>query len=696
MGRKDFSEAEKDMKTLAELMPFIGCSDICDSTVVSGLTFDSRRCQRGDLFFCKGRNFRREYAEAALESGAVALVCEGETAKVLWELPRLIITDDIHKAMSECAAYFYDYPMKRLKSIAVTGTKGKSTTAFFINSALNFVDACRSILLSDAVSPDAPRLTTPEAIDFQKAAEAAVKKGYTHIVCEISSQAQKMKRAYGMHFDIGVFLNLGADHISEGEHASEEEYFECKRSLFDACDTAVVNISDPYGVKILENLPENTRAFTFSVADKNADFFAEKIKTDAFGCDLLLFEKGKKEGTPLVIPSIGRHNAENALAAAGTLCVLGADKRQITLGLAVGTPAGRGEVLKSADGNVTIIVDYAHNEMSFRAMLETARNELAGATVTVVFGCPGDKAKCRRGQIARVCAEMADKVIICDDDSGSEGYEAIRDEMMRCFEQVCDDNSRMNMAGITFIESRGDAIKTAVNNACENGGKQVILFLGKGDEAVNRTRNGDKECEKDTELTKKALELCENKLGLMGALREKERILAVPDCSEEILKELAASLPLICDGVFVICDKKAFKILEYECYKHSISVYGLDETELCRILKEGGKIPALPICVTEKDINRCVKRAARVGNFDKIVYLRSDKGIIFNEKITVKSLSLSRAKIIADALEGSYAKDFVNRAVYAGQTAFIDGKNPLALARYLLKKSYFGTVINGE
>ena len=481
-------------------------------TQINGLAYDSRCCEDGFIFFCKGKNFKSGYVLDALENGATVFVSGREYIEVVYDVLKhthitVILVDDIAAAMSQCASHFYGYPIKRLKTVAVTGTKGKTTVSHFISSILNQCTDFKSALLSDMIDDGVSHLTTPESIDFQKAASKALDEGYTHLVCEISSQAQKTGRVQGIEFDVSCFINLGNDHIGSGEHESVEEYFLCKAAIIKKSKVAVINVDWPYGVRLTKMINKGQKIITVSESGKEADYVCQSIAADDKKCEISVLDNIRKDVFVVSTTLLGTHNAINMLCACAVAVELGAGTKESYLGILGVHPSGRSKVLYSNDKRLCIVVDYAHNEMSLTAMSKMAKEQLGAKTVTAVFGCPGDKAQCRRYGLALACQKNVDNVIICEDDSGVEGYENIKKEMTVCFEKAKKaaalENKELRVA---YVENRAQALSTAIENALKNEG-EVILMLGKGEEALNRGAQGYAPCESDLDIAKRMI-LC--------------------------------------------------------------------------------------------------------------------------------------------------------------------------------------------
>ncbi len=693
----------------------LGCFDASQISAlqnagVSGLSYDSRRCKKGDMFFCKGQRFKAEYAYAAAEKGACAIVCRAELLCDLQAVAKtyscaVIAVENIERAMAECAAFFYGHPLEKLCTVAVTGTKGKSTTAFYINSALNEHNGFKSALLSDLACEDAPRLTTPEAIDLHKAARRALDEGCTHLVCEISSQAQKMQRTHGILFDIACFTNFGSDHISPLEHKNKREYFECKASLFSSCRTAVINTDSIEGGRILGDLPSGVRKISCSTKGKESDFWVENIKTDDHGCDFVI--KSKEKSFPIITLGVGGFNAQNALVACAALSELGVDFREMMRGILKGEPRGRGEAVSTADKRVTVVVDYAHNEMSFKQMLRAAKNELEGEIVTVIFGCPGGKALCRRRQLARVCAEQADRIIICEDDSAEEGYAAIRGEMKAIFSRLLAEGVMKKNVSVSYIESREKAVKTAALRADESEEKEVILLLGKGNEQLNRAYGCDEICESDLSIAKRAIAVLNQRKHLLQRISDNaqngKELLVLVASEAEVIDGFVYSLEKLREEgarIVAVCKTSVAKEIEKRCFLKGIHVMLQNEKEFfgCekKALKRANgalKSGCLAIFASDFDEMRLLSLVSQSYKFESAVYLMKNQGIIFGRNMQ-KNICFRRAEIIKSQIGGFIGENTLSALTGATEKlAIINGQAKNALLEYATFGDFEGAVI---
>lgn len=685
---------------------------ISQNIQINGLSSDSRRCGKGYLFFCKGENFLSSYAKQAEDIGACMFIYDQNSEQAVKQAALSkksvqIKTYDIMKAMSVISEHFYGKPMEKLVTVAVTGTKGKTTAVCYINSVLNKHTNGKSAILNDMLKEDAPRLTTPEPIDLHQAAARALSLGYTHLICEISSQSLKLQRTYGITFDIAAFLNLGNDHISPKEHKSTEDYFLCKAMLFKSCKTAIVNTGDEFGRRLLSMLDEDIQKITFSLSDKNADYYAGAIRNESGGCDFKVYEKKNKSSFPIVTPTIGSFNALNALSAAAVCRTVCASEKSVFLGILSSHAVGRGELIESQDGKVTVIVDYAHNEMSFDAIFQAAKKYKKDSSVTAIFGCPGDKAHCRRKSMVHVCSQYADKAIICDDDSGKEGYGCISREIRQLF--LCEtsaSDSRLKFSSVSFIESRKDSIEHALNLAYERAEKTVILFLGKGNETQNRTEKGDAACTSDIELAREAMNLYDSRVDVKRTFKglrrlAKKSILALIEPDYAIESSFCSSLCyLFRKGISVcaMCSKKSADRIKLACFNEGISAVIKPENEITQNFSSeiaaNGRIGILTMVACTQSNEATFEKLTKLVKFSEIVYLYKKTGIISKEELNIKSLSFRRAKIISGYKSGK-GFNLALRALSVGipEIALIDGRQERALAYAASGNGYIGTVI---
>lgn len=463
---RDYEKALKECGLLLK-------STVKDNLKVTGLTFDSREVATGTLFICKGAAFKREYLDMAEEKGAIACVSGTEYS----DFPCITVSD-IRRAMAVLANMYYDEPWKKLKLTGFGGTKGKSTSAYYMKAItddyMKATGGKESAIISsidtyDGVIREESHITTPEAVELQMHLANAVQSGITWAQMEISSQALKYDRVAEMRFDVGVFLNISEDHISPLEHRDFDDYFNSKMMMFPITDTAAVNLDCDLACKVLERAESAKKVVTFSRRDERADYFAYDIKKSGHGSSFRI-RHGDFDGEfTLTMP--GLFNVENALGAAAAACEQGIPWEYIRSGLERARSGGRMELYSSADGNIIAIVDYAHNKLSFETLFSSMAAEYPGYNMVAVFGCPGKKALSRRRDLGTIAGRYSKKVIITAEDPGEEPFAGISHEIEQYVHSAG--------ASCEIIEDRGQAIKRAIDTA---EGKTIILITGKGRE----------------------------------------------------------------------------------------------------------------------------------------------------------------------------------------------------------------------
>lgn len=468
------------------------------SGVVNHISFDSREVAAGTLFVCKGVGFKEEFLQAALDAGACGYISEEKYEA--YDVPYMIVRD-VRKAMTHIAALYHNNIWEKINLIGITGTKGKSTTTYFQKSVLDDFLAANnrpaSAVLSsidtyDGVVQFESHITTPETFVLYEHFANAVASNIDYLTMEVSSQALKYDRTLGITFDVGCYLNIGIDHISDIEHSDFDDYFSAKLKFFRQCETAIVNIDCPYAEQVLDVARQHAKSIVTFGTRKEADLYGYDVRITA---DELIFRAACADFDEEF--SIGLHglfNVQNALAVIGISRALNIPLEFIKSGLKKAKVSGRMEIFRAKNSELFAVVDYAHNQMSFEALFESMRKQYPGRPISIVFGCPGYKALGRRRELGEIAGKYADISYITEEDAGAEPVRQISEEIA----------SHISAQGgkYTIIEDRKEAIKTAIQDAPDNG---IILITGKGRETRQKRGKEYVETPSDVDFTEEFL-----------------------------------------------------------------------------------------------------------------------------------------------------------------------------------------------
>jgi UDP-N-acetylmuramoyl-L-alanyl-D-glutamate--2,6-diaminopimelate ligase len=429
---------------------------------VTDLAYDARRVTPGALFVCVPgmKADGHDFAPQAVANGAAALIVERELEL---PVPQLVV-EDAREAMALAADAFFGHATRELEVAGVTGTNGKTTTAFLLFAVLAAAGRRPGLLgtIENRVGGErrAAVRTTSEAIDVQRLLREMLDAGDRSCAMEATSHGSALKRLLGIRFAVLVFTNLSQDHLDF--HGTLEEYFDAKRRLFTEPDVdgrrppAVVNVGDAHGRRLVEELRAlGEEPVTFELGD------AEDLELSGKGARFAV------EGIQLETKLRGRFNVENVLGAVKAARVLGIAPEGITTGIEhVGGVPGRFEAVDEGQP-FTVLVDYAHTPEALENVLTEAR-EITAGRLACVFGCGGDRDRSKRPLMGEVVARLADSAIVTSDNPRSEDPEAIIEEIMA------------GMPGGPETEpDRGKAIASALERAGEG---DVVVIAGKGHE----------------------------------------------------------------------------------------------------------------------------------------------------------------------------------------------------------------------
>jgi UDP-N-acetylmuramoyl-L-alanyl-D-glutamate--2,6-diaminopimelate ligase len=469
---------------------------------VSSVEYDSRRVKPGCVFVAmRGETSDgNRFIDQAIQSGAVAVVTDSTTeqqrAGVAWAL-----VPHGRRALARVSANFYKKPAERIAIAGITGTNGKSTTAFLLESILTAAGRKSALIgtieyhVAGKILP-APH-TTPEALELNRIFNEALGHGATDAVMEVSSHALAQERVFGVPFDVAVFTNLTRDHLDY--HKTMEEYFAAKRVLFEGCGTdppraVVTNIDDEYGAKLAE-FSRKRSSVILKYGWESGDLHAENVEITNRGTRFNLVTLETKIAVFSAL--IGRVNVYNILAAAGAAYARGCTPQSIAVGVdKLACVPGRFERVDCGQP-FTVVVDYAHTDDALRNLTALARELVSGAggkgRVLTVFGCGGDRDRKKRPLMGEAAGRGSDFVVLTSDNPRSEDPLAI----------INDAVVGLQKTGVKYtVEAdRRKAIALAIDEARPT---DIVLLAGKGHEKVQVTRQGSAPFD-DVEVAREAL-----------------------------------------------------------------------------------------------------------------------------------------------------------------------------------------------
>jgi UDP-N-acetylmuramoyl-L-alanyl-D-glutamate--2,6-diaminopimelate ligase len=475
---------------LAELVAELpGARVVGDGSVeVSELVYDSRKAGPGSLFFCVvgGKADGHEFGPRVVEEGAAALVVERELTELA--VPQVVVADS-RAAMAPLAARFWGDPTAgELRVVGVTGTNGKTTTAFLVREILQAADFRCGLLgtvkqVVGGVEKEVER-TTPEAIELQRTFRQMLEGGDEACAMEVSSHALSLHRADAIHFEVALFTNLTQDHLDF--HADMEEYFLAKRKLFEMDPkTRIVNVDDPYG----RRLAEEFECVTFSTEGAEADYSAREVEFDALGASFSLGAMRLRTALP------GHFNVANALGAFAVAEAMGVGGDIAAAGLArAARVPGRFEPVDEGQ-DFGVLVDYAHTPDSLENVLRAARRITEGRVISV-FGAGGDRDRDKRPKMGWAGAELSDLTVITSDNPRSEDPATIVEEVAAGAKHPAEP------AEVEIVVDRREAIALALGRARPG---DTVVIAGKGHEQGQEFEEGRKIPFDDREVAREEL-----------------------------------------------------------------------------------------------------------------------------------------------------------------------------------------------
>ena len=474
--------------TFQSLLDGVGFLSQSGNPDVTSVEYDSRRVKPGTLFVAmKGETSDgNRFIDQAIQAGAVAIVtdspAENPREGVAWAL-----VPHGRRALARISQNFYKHPAERLAIIGITGTNGKSTTAFVVEAILTAAGRKSALIgtieyhVAGRVYP-APH-TTPESLELARILSEAVGQGASDAVMEVSSHALAQERVFGVPFDVAVFTNLTRDHLDY--HHTMAEYFESKRVLFEGCGTdapraAVTNLDDEYGEK-LASFSRKRSSVVLTYGWDRGDFHTEKVDITPRGTRFDLVTPEEK--IAIFSPLIGRVNVYNILAAAAACFARGCNSSAIARGVAsLQHVPGRFQRVDCGQP-FTVVVDYAHTDDALRNLTSLAREFVsrAGASgrIITLFGCGGDRDRAKRPLMGEAAGKGSDFVVLTSDNPRSEDPRAVINDALVGLQKTG--------TKYTVEVDRRKGIALAIGEARPG---DIVLLAGKGHEKVQVTREG--------------------------------------------------------------------------------------------------------------------------------------------------------------------------------------------------------------
>lgn len=452
---------------------------------VTTMALDSRTVTAGTLFCCVP-GFEadgHDFAAAAVEHGAVALLTERHLDLGVAE----VVVDDVRASLAPAAARLNGNPTAALEMVGITGTNGKTTSAFLTRALLEAGGKQTGLLgsVKQIVGgrPEPSFRTTPEAIDLQRCFAAMLAAGDDACTMEVSSHAIRLHRVDAIDWDVAIFTNLSYEHLDF--HEDMEDYFDAKASLFrDTAARAVINIDDAYGRRLADQI---SGAITVGVESDDAHLQAKSVRSDARSTQFTL------DGLELTVPLPGQFNLLNALGAVAAARALGVDDAAIATGLAGAELApGRFEPINEGQG-FAVIVDYAHTPDALANVLKTAR-QISSGRVMVLFGAGGDRDATRRPLMGAAASADADLIFLTSDNPRSEDPLKIIDQIAEGIDQ--------GGPAVEIVVDRAEAISAAIATAEPD---DVLLIAGRGHERWQELAGGERIEFEDAAVAREAL-----------------------------------------------------------------------------------------------------------------------------------------------------------------------------------------------
>lgn len=452
----------------------IGNSDV----KINKIEYDSKKIEDGDLFVAISglKEDGHDYIEEAIKKGASSIV-----VKESYEVPEnqnvtYVKVKDTRIALAKLAAKYYDNPASKLKMIGITGTKGKTTTAYMIRDIL-LASGKKTGMIGTIYNTYGDKKieairTSPESLDLQKLLKDMVDADMEYVVMEVSSHALDLDRVYGIHFIIGVFTNLSQEHLDY--HKTMENYLNAKAKLFENSDFAIINSDDIYTPRLERMIKCKTAKYGL---DNEANITAVDVRVNNNYVDFKMYINKMLQTVTINIP--GRYTVYNALAAIAVTSMLGAQMDAILTALGEIRVPGRSEVV-DIQKTFAVIIDYAHTPSSLEAILQNTKRYAKGRIICV-FGCGGNRDEEKRPLMGEIAGKYADFTVITTDNPREESPKKIMKDI--------EEGIKRTKGLYKVIENRKEAIKFAMRIAWKN---DTIIIAGKGHETYQLLKGNKK------------------------------------------------------------------------------------------------------------------------------------------------------------------------------------------------------------
>ncbi len=457
----------------------------------NNLCYNSNEITKDTLFICKGARFKEEYILGKENDG---LICYISEKKYNLKSEYIIVTDE-KKALAIAAQEYFNYDSQAPEICALVGTKGKTTTVYFLKSILNASQRkyaySTTVEMNDGEKTKASNLTTPESFDLHELISRAKANNCKNMIMEVSSMAYKMKRTYNMTFAFTAFTNISPDHISANEHPDFDDYLSCKIGILNQGKTAIINIDDEHSSEILKRIQPTTKVITYSLKNTSADIYMKALTQTENG--KLITIHTNEETFDILMHLPGDYNILNALCAVSCAYAMGIDIASIQKGFEEVNVPGRMEKI-SKNGYIAIC-DYAHNKVSMNLAMEALSSAYPQKKIKCIFGC-SYKVKQRREDMAYESSRKCDYVYITSDNPGFENAQTIAEEIQSFLtEYGCKSE---------IVLDRKEAIRKAINEMQKD---DIVFIAGKGHEAYQIINGVYTEYEGDAKIAREAMEM---------------------------------------------------------------------------------------------------------------------------------------------------------------------------------------------